>query len=68
MELFYPAESNDVSAILAKFTVNYTIQNSYNNIMLGNGLMDIWFNIIVLLSIGAVGMILGSIIISKKEV
>lgn len=61
---FYPGGMNDITLKMAKATLNYWIQDSYNKIMIGNSFMD---NGLMLFSFGIIGIALGSFIMNKKS-
>jgi ABC-2 type transport system permease protein len=65
---FFPVEySSAVMKKIANGTINYWIQNSYGKIITGRSFNELAVNIIVLLSIGILGMLIGTAAARKSS-
>lgn len=64
---FYYVDDATIKLNYMKFTLNYWIGDAYNKLMLGNGMSSIALNLGIIFGVGAVGMMIGTLIASRKS-
>lgn len=64
---FYYVDDAAIKFNYMKFTLNYWIGDAYNKLMLGNGMSSIVLNLSIIFAVGAVGMIIGTLIAGRKS-